>query len=117
VLQERLQAARQAVADLKKQNSALQERVHNLTHELEDAEVRKSELENQLKALQQVMVVGTWTGWLKWDRLSAVRACHVLVLARTMLNTQLTLWNVQTGPGVRKNQSHRNFREFLMSYT
>jgi len=59
VLQERLQAARQAVADLKKQNSALQERVHNLTHELEDAEVRKSELENQLKALQQVMVVGT----------------------------------------------------------
>jgi len=49
-----LQAARQAVADLKKQNSAFQERVHNLTHEVEDAEVRKSELENQLKSLQQV---------------------------------------------------------------
>lgn len=53
-IQERLQAARQAVADLKKQNNAFQERTQNLTHEVEDAEVRKSELENQLKNLQQV---------------------------------------------------------------
>ena len=54
VLQERLQANRQSAADLKKQGNNLQERLHATTHELEDGEVRRSEVENQLKELQAV---------------------------------------------------------------
>ena len=53
-LQERLQALRQSVADFKNQNSGFQDRLHNFTHDLEEAEVRKAELENQVKSLQQV---------------------------------------------------------------
>lgn len=54
VLQERLEAARQAVADVKKQNNVLQEKIQGMTHDNEDSDVRRCEIENQLKSHQKV---------------------------------------------------------------
>lgn len=42
---------------MKKQNNSLQERLHTLTHEHEDGEVRRSEVENQLKSHQVVSFI------------------------------------------------------------
>ena len=57
VLQERLQSNRQQAQELKKQNAQLSERLHSTVHELEDCEVRRTEVETQLKDLQQVGII------------------------------------------------------------
>lgn len=49
VLQERLDTSRQAQNDTKKQNHALIERVQGLQGELQDNEVRRDELEGQVR--------------------------------------------------------------------
>lgn len=42
------------MADVKKQNNILQEKVQGLTHDTEEGDIRKGELENQLKSHQKV---------------------------------------------------------------
>merc|ERR1712224_1100151 len=54
VLQERLQSTRQTLAESKKQCVDQQERLNALTREHEESEVRRSEVENQIKDLNTV---------------------------------------------------------------
>lgn len=52
--QERLDAARQAVSEAKKQNSGLADRVQVLKTEQRELEVQKEELEGQVRQQQEV---------------------------------------------------------------
>ena len=54
VLQERLDNTRGALNEAKKQNHALIERVQGMQNELADSEVRRAELETQIRGSQLV---------------------------------------------------------------
>ena len=50
VLQERLDTTRAALSEAKKQNHSLMERVQGMQNELGDSEVRRAELETQVRS-------------------------------------------------------------------
>lgn len=52
--QERLEAARQALSEARKQSSSLSEQVQTMRGELADLEVQRAEAEGQLQQLQEV---------------------------------------------------------------
>lgn len=54
VPQERLEAARQALSEARKQSSSLAEQVQTLRGELADLELQRAEAEGQLQQLQEV---------------------------------------------------------------
>lgn len=56
VLQERLDTTRQALNEAKKQNHALLERVQGMQNDLSDSEVRRAELEGQMRQSHTVRI-------------------------------------------------------------
>ena len=54
VLQERLEATRQALSEARKQSSSLGEQVQTMRGDLADLELQRAEAEGQLKQLQEV---------------------------------------------------------------
>lgn len=56
--QERLEAARQASSEARKQSSSLGEQVQTLRGELADVELQRAEAEGQLQQLQEVRAAG-----------------------------------------------------------
>lgn len=58
VPQERLEAARQALSEARKQSSSLGEQVQTMRGELADLELQRAEAEGQLQQLQEVRAAG-----------------------------------------------------------
>lgn len=58
VPQERLEAARQALSEARKQSSSLGEQVQTMRGELADLELQRAEAEGQLQQLQEVRAGG-----------------------------------------------------------
>lgn len=59
VPQERLEAARQALSEARKQSSALAEQVQTMRGEMADLELQRAEAEGQLQQLREVRARGT----------------------------------------------------------
>lgn len=58
VPQERLEAARQALSEARKQSSALAEQVQTMRGEMADLELQRAEAEGQLQQLREVRARG-----------------------------------------------------------